>query len=89
VETLKDAVVEAPDIRAGGALVLAALAAQGTSQVGGLEFIDRGYEFIEQKLSTLGASAMRVSGVAPVLPRTDAVLTETLPRVVTPYAPVE
>ncbi|MBV8171567.1 MAG: UDP-N-acetylglucosamine 1-carboxyvinyltransferase [Candidatus Eremiobacteraeota bacterium] len=89
VETLKDAVVEAPDIRAGGALVLAALAAQGTSQVGGLEFIDRGYEFVEQKLSTLGASAMRVSGVAPVLPRADTALTETLPRIVTPFAPVE
>ena len=59
---LKDAVVEAPDISAGGALVLAALAAQGTSQIGGLEFIDRGYEFIEEKLRALGASAMRVSG---------------------------
>jgi UDP-N-acetylglucosamine 1-carboxyvinyltransferase len=87
VEKLKDAVVEAPDIRAGGALVLAALAAEGTSQIGGLEFIDRGYEFIEQKLAALGASAMRVSGVAPVLPAADVTVTETLPRVVTPYAP--
>ena len=87
VDTLKDAVVEAPDIRAGGALVLAALAAQGTSQIGGLEFVDRGYEFIEEKLRALGASAMRVSGLAPVLPRADITVTETLPRVVTPFAP--
>ncbi|MBV8222680.1 MAG: UDP-N-acetylglucosamine 1-carboxyvinyltransferase, partial [Candidatus Eremiobacteraeota bacterium] len=87
VERLKDAVVEAPDIRAGGALVLAALAAEGTSQIGGLEFIDRGYEFIEAKLTALGASAMRVSGVAPVLPAADITVTETLPRIVTPYAP--
>jgi UDP-N-acetylglucosamine 1-carboxyvinyltransferase len=87
IEKLKDAVVEAPDIRAGGALVLAALAAEGTSEVGGLEFIDRGYEFIEEKLTALGASAMRVSGVAPVLPRADITVTDTLPRVVTPFAP--
>ena len=87
VDKLKDAVVEAPDIRAGGALMLAALAAEGTSQIGGLEFIDRGYEFAEQKLTALGASAMRVSGVAPVLPAADVTVTETLPRVVTPYAP--
>ncbi len=87
VETLKDAVVEAPDIRAGGALVLAALAAAGTSEIGGLEYIDRGYEFIEGQLSALGASAMRVSGLAPVLPRTDVSVTDTLPRIVTPFAP--
>ena len=86
VEKLKDAVVEAPDIRAGGALVLAALAAQGTSEIGGLEFIDRGYEFIEDKLTALGAAARRVSGVAPVLPRGDITVTDTLPRVVTPFA---
>ena len=87
VEKLKDAVVEAPDIRAGGALVLAALAAEGTSEIGGLEFIDRGYEFVEEKLTALGASAMRVSGVAPVLPREDITVTATLPRIVTPFAP--
>jgi UDP-N-acetylglucosamine 1-carboxyvinyltransferase len=87
IEKLKDAVVEAPDIRAGGALVLAALAAEGTSEIGGLEFIDRGYEFIEDKLTALGASAMRVSGVAPVLPRDDITVTATLPRIVTPFAP--
>ena len=87
VAALKAAPVEAPDIRAGGALVLAALAAEGKSEISGLEFIDRGYEFIEEKLSALGASAARVSGVAPVLPRDDVSVTDTLPRVVTPFAP--
>lgn len=85
VAKLKDAVVEAPDIRAGAALALAALAAEGTSEIGGLEYIDRGYEFLEEKLATLGASAVRVSGVAPVVARTDIGITDKIPRIVTPY----
>ena len=85
VDQLKDAVVEAPDIRAGGALVLAALAAQGTSEVGGLEFIDRGYEFFEDRLAALGASIARASVVAPVLPRIDVGVTAQMPKIVTPY----
>ncbi len=85
VERLKDAVVEAPDIRAGGALALAALAAEGTSEIGGLEFIDRGYEFFEERLASLGASAVRRSGVAPIMPKADITVTERLPRVVTPF----
>jgi len=85
VERLKDAVVEAPDIRAGGALVLAALAAEGTSEIGGLEYIDRGYEFFEQHLASLGASIARASVVAPVMPRIDIGQTAQLPKVVTPY----
>ena len=85
VERLKDAVVEAPDIRAGGALVLAALAAEGISEIGGLEYIDRGYEFFEDRLSSLGASVARASVVAPVVPRVDIGQTAELPRIVTPY----
>ena len=85
VSKLKDAVVEAPDIRAGGALVLAALAAEGTSEIGGLEYIDRGYEFFEDRLSGLGASIARASVVAPVTPRVDIGQTAQLPKVVTPY----
>jgi len=84
VEKLKDAVVEAPDIRAGGALVLAALAAQGVSEVGGLEYIDRGYEFFEDRLASLGASIARSSVVAPVVPRIDVGVTAQLPKIV-PY----
>jgi UDP-N-acetylglucosamine 1-carboxyvinyltransferase len=85
VERLKDAVVEAPDIRAGGALVIAALAAEGTSQIGGLEFIDRGYEFFEEKLASLGASIARASAVEPVMPRSDLGETIRMPRIVTPF----
>jgi UDP-N-acetylglucosamine 1-carboxyvinyltransferase len=85
VERLKDAVVEAPDIRAGGALVIAALAAEGTSQIGGLEFIDRGYEFFEEKLASLGASIARASAVEPVMPRSNLGETIRMPRIVTPF----
>jgi UDP-N-acetylglucosamine 1-carboxyvinyltransferase len=85
VPTLKDAVVEAPDIRAGGALVLAALAAQGTTEIGGLEYIDRGYEFLEERLATLGASIVRASGVAKIAPKADLLDTIKLPKIVTPF----
>src|SRR5450755_1746287 len=85
VERLKDAVVEAPDIRAGGALVIAALAAEGTSQIGGLEFIDRGYEFFEERLASLGASIARASAVEPVTPRANLGETIRMPRIVTPF----
>jgi len=85
VEKLKDAVVEAPDIRAGGALVLAALAAEGTSEIGGLEYLDRGYEYLEDRLSGLGASIARASVVAPVGLRVDIGVTAQLPKIVTPY----
>lgn len=60
VQKLLAAPVEAPDIRAGGALVLAALAAEGTTEVQGLQYIDRGYEKIEEKLRSIGASIRRV-----------------------------
>jgi UDP-N-acetylglucosamine 1-carboxyvinyltransferase len=85
VPRLKDAVVEAPDIRAGGAIVLAALAADGTTEIGGLEYIDRGYEFLEERLASLGASVVRASGVAPVTPKMDFDDTMKLPKIVTPF----
>lgn len=53
--------MESPDIRAGMALVLAALAAQGTSLIGNIQQIDRGYERIDEKLSTLGADIQRIT----------------------------
>lgn len=52
--------VTSPDIRAGMALVLAALAAQGTTTIGNVRQIDRGYERIDEKLRTLGAQIERV-----------------------------
>jgi UDP-N-acetylglucosamine 1-carboxyvinyltransferase len=64
---LSGAPVEAPDIRAGAALVIAGLAAQGETEIIGLEFIDRGYERIEEMLSTLGGQVQRASGIAPLL----------------------
>ncbi len=52
---LKGADLRATDIRAGAALVLAALAARGTSRISGVEHIRRGYENILGKLALLGA----------------------------------
>ncbi|MGM9991503.1 MAG: UDP-N-acetylglucosamine 1-carboxyvinyltransferase [Candidatus Bruticola sp.] len=60
VDHLVGAPVNAPDIRAGGALVLAGLAAEGETIVRGVNFIDRGYQHIEQRLSSLGADIKRV-----------------------------
>ncbi len=54
--------LESPDIRAGIALVIAALCARGQSVIGNVGQIDRGYEFIEKKLQALGARVERVKG---------------------------
>lgn len=51
--------VEAPDLRGGAALTLAALAAEGESRITGLLHIDRGYEALEQDLAALGADIRR------------------------------
>lgn len=60
VPKLLGADVKAKDLRAGAALVLAALAADGISNVSHLDYIDRGYEKIEEKLKKLGAKIERV-----------------------------
>jgi UDP-N-acetylglucosamine 1-carboxyvinyltransferase len=62
---LSGAPVEAPDIRAGAALVIAGLAASGETEIIGLEYIDRGYERLEEALSALGGQVQRSSGVIP------------------------
>ena len=49
-----------PDIRAGIALLIAAMSAQGTSQIDNIGQIDRGYENIEGRLNALGAHITRV-----------------------------
>jgi UDP-N-acetylglucosamine 1-carboxyvinyltransferase len=51
--------LESPDIRAGMAMVLAALCAEGTSTIGNIGQIDRGYERIDERLRGLGASIER------------------------------
>ena len=53
--------METPDIRAGMALLIAALIAEGTSEIGNIQQIDRGYEALEHKLSALGARIERFS----------------------------
>ncbi|MGH2505649.1 MAG: UDP-N-acetylglucosamine 1-carboxyvinyltransferase, partial [Ktedonobacterales bacterium] len=53
-----------PDVRAGASYVLAALCAQGTSQVRGIEHIERGYENLALKLRNLGAHITRVPEAA-------------------------
>ena len=60
VSQLHGAAVEASDLRAGAALVVAGLMAQGNTEITGTHFIDRGYEHLEDKLSGLGAKISRV-----------------------------
>ena len=59
VPRLRGARVEAPDIRAGAALVVAALAAEGETVVDGVSHLDRGYEDLVGKLRVLGADIER------------------------------
>ncbi|MDX6652097.1 MAG: UDP-N-acetylglucosamine 1-carboxyvinyltransferase [Solirubrobacterales bacterium] len=58
---LHGARVESPDIRAGMAMLIAALAAEGVSEIGNVRQIDRGYERIDVRLRDLGAKIERVS----------------------------
>jgi UDP-N-acetylglucosamine 1-carboxyvinyltransferase len=53
--------VESPDIRAGMAMLLAALCAEGRSEIGNVRQIDRGYERIDERLRELGARIERVA----------------------------
>jgi len=59
VKELKGSKVMASDLRASMSLILAALAALGTSEIDGIHHLDRGYEKIEDKLSNLGAIIRR------------------------------
>ncbi len=54
--------MESPDIRAGMALLIASLCAEGTSTIGNIGQIDRGYERIDERLRGLGAAIERVEG---------------------------
>lgn len=60
VEKLRGATVCAHDLRAGAALVIAGLAAEGTTYVEHIHFIERGYENLVQKLTALGANIRRL-----------------------------
>jgi UDP-N-acetylglucosamine 1-carboxyvinyltransferase len=55
--------VESPDIRAGMAMLMAALCAEGVTQIGNIRQIDRGYERIDERLRALGARIQRLDDV--------------------------
>ena len=61
VEELRAAPIKATDLRAGAALMIAALAANGVTELEEIYHIDRGYEDIEEKLRALGADIRRVT----------------------------
>ena len=59
--SLRGAKMSSPDIRAGMALLIAALSAKGTSEIQNIEQIDRGYQDIEARLQSIGAKIKRTS----------------------------
>lgn len=62
IENLIGAEVAATDLRAGAAMIAASLAAKGVTTISNVKYIDRGYERIEEKLNSLGASVKRITG---------------------------
>ena len=60
VEKLVGARVNATDLRAGAAMVIAALMSQGTTEIGGVEYILRGYERLDEKLRSIGAHVEKI-----------------------------
>lgn len=67
VDKLTAAPVKAVDLRAGAAMIVAALAAQGETEIEEIQHIERGYENIVEKLQALGAHIERVTVPSPVL----------------------
>ena len=67
VERLSGAPVRALDLRAGAALIVAALAAEGTTEISDMHHVDRGYEDIDAKLAGLGAAVTRQPTLSPAL----------------------
>ena len=59
VPKLKGAEVKSPDLRGGAALILAGLAAEGTTVVTNVGLVERGYDHIVEKLRSLGANISR------------------------------
>jgi len=60
IPKLSGAPVYAPDLRAGAALVIAGLVAEGKTTIEGVQFLERGYEGLEKKLANLGADIKKV-----------------------------
>jgi UDP-N-acetylglucosamine 1-carboxyvinyltransferase len=67
VERLSSAPVRALDLRAGAAMVIGALAADGTTEISDAYHIDRGYQDFDERLAALGAEIHRESASAPAL----------------------
>ena len=67
VERLVGAPVEAYDLRAGAAMVIAGLAADGVTEISGVQYIKRGYDDIVGKLQNLGAAIEEVTIPDPEL----------------------
>lgn len=61
-QQLRGITMSSPDIRAGVALLIAALSAEGKSIIQNIEQIDRGYQYIDQRLQQLGAQIKRIEG---------------------------
>ena len=61
VEKLDGAIVKATDLRAGAALIISALSDQGQTEIENIFYIDRGYDCIEKKLSSVGCDIRRVN----------------------------
>jgi len=59
-QQLRGITMSSPDIRAGMALLIAALSAEGKSLIHNIEQIDRGYQDLDQRLNSLGASIRRI-----------------------------
>ena len=61
-QKLRGITMSSPDIRAGQALLIAALSAEGKSTIQNIEQIDRGYQYIDERLRKLGADIKRIEG---------------------------
>jgi UDP-N-acetylglucosamine 1-carboxyvinyltransferase len=61
-QQLRGITMSSPDIRAGVSLLIAALSAEGKSVIQNIEQIDRGYQYIDQRLQALGAQIKRIDG---------------------------
>ncbi|MBK8087597.1 MAG: UDP-N-acetylglucosamine 1-carboxyvinyltransferase [Chitinophagaceae bacterium] len=61
-QKLRGITMSSPDIRAGQALLIAALSAEGKSTIQNIEQIDRGYQYIDERLRNLGADIKRIEG---------------------------
>jgi UDP-N-acetylglucosamine 1-carboxyvinyltransferase len=61
-QQLRGITMSSPDIRAGVALLIAALSAEGKSTIQNIEQIDRGYQYIDERLKKLGADIKRIEG---------------------------